>query len=498
MKINNLNIFIALFVILLTSCSKDDEVLEEGLTDIDPKAEGITEPGEIEVEEFVWKGLNDIYLYKEDISELSDDYFSSNIEKSEYLETFGSPEELFGELKSSRDRFSFITSDYNELEDSFNGITSSTAGMNFGLGRISGSNNIFGFLQYVVPGTSAADAGLTRGIVFTEINGERMTLDNFQDLMDVDSFDIKTAKIENGSIIPTGETVTLSNSSYTSNPVQVVKTLDVEGKKVGYLMYNSFIGDFDDELNDAFAQFKGSGITDLVLDLRYNGGGSVESAIDLASMITGQFEGEIFMKEQWNKDYQEHFERNNAEGLINRFDGKIRTGEALNSLNLNRVYVLTTNSTASASELVINGLKPYINVVQIGESTTGKFQASVTLYDSPNFQKEGASENHTYALQPLVFKSANAAGYSDYENGLVPEIEYTEEVDNLGTLGDPSEPMLEAALNHLLGKAQVAHKQQNDNIEKVGESGMFKAGYQKMYLDAVPEVLLKRAEEKNQ
>ncbi|MDT0647784.1 S41 family peptidase [Zunongwangia sp. F260] len=497
MKINNLNIFIALFVILFTSCSKDDEGLEESLTDTDPKAEELTEPGEIEVEEFVWKGLNDIYLYKEDISELSDNYFSSNIEKSEYLETFGSPEELFGELKSSRDRFSFITADYKELEDSFNGITSSTAGMKFGLGRISGSSNIFGFLQYVIPGTSAADAGLTRGTIFTEIDGQKMTLNNFQELMEAESFSIKIAKIEDGYLKPSDESVTLENFSYTSNPVQLVKTLDVEGKKVGYLMYNSFIADFDEELNVAFAQLKSEGVTELVLDLRYNGGGSVESAIDLASMITGQFQGEIFMKEQWNEEYQEYYETNNSERLVNRFNGKIRTGEAINSLNLSKVYVLTSNSTASASELVINGLEPYIDVVQIGENTTGKFQASVTLYDSPNFQKEGANENHTYAIQPLVFKSANAEGKSDYEDGLVPDIEYSEKVSNLGTLGDPSEPLLQAALNHLLGKAQVAYKQGNENLRKVGESGMYNAGYQKMYLDAVPEVLLKRAEEKH-
>ncbi|MDT0649195.1 S41 family peptidase [Autumnicola edwardsiae] len=498
MKTKKLSLITALFAIFLTSCSKDDEVLDQEFTSTNPEDEEIVETGELEVQEFIYKGMNNIYLYKEDVPELGDEYFATTTEKNDFLEDFNAPENLFAGVKSYRDRFSFITDDYNELEESFRGITSSTAGMKFGLGRISGSNNIFGFLQYVIPGTSAADAGLTRGTIFTEIDGQKMTLNNFQELMEAESFSIKIAKIEDGYLQPSDERVTLENFSYTSNPVQLVKTLDVEGKKVGYLMYNSFIADFDEELNAAFAQLKSEGVTDLVLDLRYNGGGSVESAIDLASMITGQFQGKMFMKEQWNEEYQEYYEANNSERLVNRFNGKIRTGEAINSLNLSKVYVLTSNSTASASELVINGLEPYIDVVQIGEKTTGKFQASVTLYDSPNFQKEGANENHTYAIQPLVFKSANAEGKSDYEDGLVPDITYSEKVSNLGTLGDPSEPLLQAALNHLLGKAQIAHKKGNENLRKVGESGMYNAGYQKMYLDAVPEVLLKRAEEKNQ
>ncbi|NJW54381.1 S41 family peptidase, partial [Salinimicrobium oceani] len=236
----------------------------------------------------------------------------------------------------------------------------------------------------------------------------------------------------------TDKTATLTHSKYTANPVQLVKTIDMDGTKIGYLMYNSFIDDFDDELNSAFAQLKSEGVTELVLDLRYNGGGSVESAVDLASMITGQFEGQIFMKEQWNEKYQNYFEKNDPESLINRFNKTIRTGETINSLNLSRVYILTTNASASASELVINGLAPYIDVVQVGETTTGKFQASVTLYDSDDFGKEGASKNHTYAIQPLVLKSANAQGKSDYVDGLTPDVSKNEDISNLGILGEPT------------------------------------------------------------
>ena len=481
-----------LLALIFISCSKDEEVTEQNLTSPDT-GEETTVSEDLEIQEFVYDALNEIYLYKADVPVLADNYFNNPSEKNDFLAEYGSPEDLFDELLSSQDRFSFITDNYKELEDSFGGISSSTAGMKFGLGKISGTNNIFAFLQYIIPGTSADEAGLKRGTVFTEVNGQKLTLNNFATLLDADTFTINIGYVEDGTLKLTDKTVTLNHSQYTANPVQMVKTIETDGRRIGYLMYNSFIADFDDELNAAFAQLKSEGVTDLVLDLRYNGGGSVESAVDLASMITGQFEGQIFMKEQWNEKYQTYFEENDPERLINRFNKTIRTGENINNLNLSKVYVLTTNASASASELVINGLEPYIDVVQVGETTTGKFQASVTLYDSEDFGKEGANKDHTYALQPLVLKSANASGKSDYVNGLPPDVSKKEDISNLGILGDPNEPLLAAAINHIFGRSQPAptaqQKRVEDNFKRIGESGMYEPGYQKMYLDKVPDLL---------
>jgi carboxyl-terminal processing protease len=193
-------------------------------------------------------------------------------------------------------------------------------------------------------------------------------------------------------------------------------------KKIGYLMYNAFTNEFDQALNNVFADFAAQGISDLVLDLRYNGGGSVKTATYLSGMITGQFNGQIFYNEQWNSDRQQVYA---SPGLfVNQMDN----GTALNTLGLNRVYVLTSPSTASASELVINGLKPYIEVVQIGTATRGKFQASFLLYDAPapSFTRSLANTGHRYAMLPLVFKTLNAAGVTDYADGLVPDIELSE------------------------------------------------------------------------
>lgn len=254
-------------------------------------------------------------------------------------------------------------------------------------------------------------------------------------------------------------------------------------------MYNSFIANFDKELNTAFGEFKSAGITDLVLDLRYNGGGSVTTATDLASMITGQFEGQVFAQEQWNEDYQKYYEENFPDYLINEFDTELSTGEIINSLNLKEVYILTTVSTASASELIINGLDPYINVVQIGETTTGKFQASITLYDSPTFSEKNRNDEHTYAMQPLVLKIANKNGYTNFVDGLIPDIQIEEDLGNLGILGDPEEPFLSRALDEILGRSQIQTKRIQENkidFAKIGESNMFKPTYQKMYIDKTP------------
>ena len=226
--------------------------------------------------------------------------------------------------------------------------------------------------------------------------------------------------------------------------------------------------------------FKAEGIENLVVDLRYNGGGSVETASDLASMITGQFKGEVFSKEQWNEDYQTLLETTAPESLINLFNDRIKSGAAINSLGLGKVYFITTLRTASASELLINSLKPYIEVVQVGENTTGKFQASTTLYDSPDFRRNGANAGHTYAVQPLIYKTLNANNVSDYVNGLTPDYEISESIRNLGTLGDPQEPLLAAVLDIIEGREPTMNLN-SKKLKVLGENQMYDPLYQKMY-----------------
>ncbi|MGY5848414.1 S41 family peptidase [Salegentibacter sp. HM20] len=475
-------VFLFLFSgMLFTSCAEDeDDIIDDEVGQPGPDRN-------LDVENFMYNGMNEIYLYKADVPELADNYFANQQERNEWLSEFEDPEDLFyNGLTASFDRFSFMTDDYVALEQSFQG-TSTTTGMNYAIGRINGGNDLFGAVRYVLPGTSAEEEGLERGMVFTKIDGQQLTVSNYQSLLAQSNFTIHLADINNdGAIAETGETVNLSKAEYTANPVYIAKTLNVDGLKVGYLMYNSFTADFDAQMNQAFAEFKAEGIDELVLDLRYNGGGNVETAVDLSSMITGQFEGEIFSKQQWNATYQNYFEREDAERLVDRFNDKIRTGDLINSLNLTKVYIIATGSSASASELVINGLDAYIDVVHVGTTTVGKFQASITLYDSSNFGRQNANPNHKYAIQPLVYKSANAIGTTDYINGLTPDIEQQEYVRSYGVLGDESEPLLAAALADITGNRSMLQEVKGPSMQVVSETGVDAPDYQRMYLDNVP------------
>lgn len=433
MKIRILVLLLTISV-SLSSCFKDmDDTLHTASS--------------LDIQNFIYRGLNYYYLYKTDTPQLANDAFATNAEKETFLRGFSSPEDLFEFLKSPQDRFSNLFPDYTVIENALGGVSMSN-GMEFGLVYYpDNSRNVFGYVRYVLPNTDAEINGLKRGDLFTTVNGTQLNENNYNDLLDTESYTIGLADFDGTNFTLTGETIPLNKIQYDENPVHLSRTLDINGQKIGYLMYTSFTRRYDSQLNNAFAQFKAEGVTDLVLDLRYNGGGSVETATDLASMITGQFNGEVFYQQLWNEDRQSE---NARDGL---FDNTISDGSSINSLNLNRVYILTTNRSASASELVINGLNPYINTIQVGDTTTGKFQASFLMYDAPapQFSRQHASPSHTYVMLPLVFKTANKVGYTDFVDGLFPNITLKENYFNLGQLGDPNEPLLAAALSEITG-----------------------------------------------
>ena len=147
-----------------------------------------------------------------------------------------------------------------------------------------------------------------------------------------------------------------------------------------------------------------------------------------------------------------YWDENNPESLLNRFTNKLSNNESLFSLNLDRVFVLTSSRTASASELLINGLDPYIDVIHIGDFTVGKNQGSITVYDYINDSRD-KNPNHTYAMQPIVLKIGNVAGYTDFPNGLEPDIFIKESLLNPGILGDIDEPLLKIAIDQISGDA---------------------------------------------
>lgn len=412
-----------------------------------------------DISDFVYRALNFWSLYKEDVPELANDFFASDSDRDEFISSFDSPEAAFAALRSPRDRFSFLSSDFEVFENSLAGINTSTGIFLSLFIDPNDDTRVFGAVRYVVNGSSADLAGVERGMLFTEVDGAELrdplggpitAETNFSDFFAPDSYTISLAAFDDiDGFTLTGDEITVTRTELTTNPVHTVNVLEIEGNTIGYLHYTGFTNEFDSSLNAAFGQLRDAGVTDLVLDLRYNGGGSVETANDLSTMITGQFEGEIFITQEFNAERNEDFMS------TRRFNNNLGSGDdgaSINSLGLERLYVLTTDRTASSSELILSGLDPYIDIIQIGTDTEGKFEGSFLLYDAPapNFSRSNANPNHRYVMLPLTFRSINSAGLTDYFDGFTPDIEIIENPFTYGTLGEQGEPLLDAAIDAII------------------------------------------------
>ncbi|BDU23341.1 S41 family peptidase [Flavobacterium sp. GSB-24] len=476
-------LFLFLLAFSLQSCEDQDDVAA---------------PADLQVNNFIWRGLNEVYLWQADVPNLAD---GRNLQPDfdTFLRGYSKPEDLFEDLLNKPeskypnggaiDRFSWIVDDYTVLEQELSGITKNN-GVDFRLSLISsGSNDVVGYVRYIIPNSDASTKAIKRGDLFTSVNGTKLTVSNYQQLLlNQDSYTLNLADYNGSTFVLNGKSVALTKTVLEENPIFINKVITSGSHKIGYLMYNGFYSEYDDKLNQAFGELKAQGVTDLVLDLRYNGGGAITSSTRLASMITGQFPGQIFSKMTFNAKQMEGLSGDDLESLNERFVNNI-DGKSLNSLNLNTVYIITTESTASASELVINGLKPYINVVQIGEITTGKNVGSFTVYDSETLTKKNVNPNHKYAMQPLVLKITNSANFGDYTQGLQPTYEQNEQVSTYGVLGETSEPLLSLAISKITGA--TAKRTFNDLEPKfpyVTDSKIINGLKHGMYLKTVPKL----------
>lgn len=492
MKIYKYLMFFILTGGLLTSCANDDmdDIPEKGeLPGEEPK-----DDLQLEIRDFEYKAMDVWYYYNDDMAIYEDDFFADQSELNDWLMDWDSPEDLFYEglllNYPATDRFSWIVDDYEELENMFAGTTTST-GMDYGITRVcSECNELFLYVRYVLPNTPAEDAGIERGMIFTEINGTELNVGNYRDLLAADSYTLTLGKIESGGISTTENTIDVSKTTVEENPVLIAKTIDLNGTKVGYIMYNSFTFNYSGALNDAFGQFKSENVSELILDLRYNGGGRIDTSIDLASMITGQFDDQPFVKFQYN-DYIQSVYQNQGSDLTISMDDTVNwqnSSAPTNSLNLNKVYIIATGSSASASELVMNGLEPFIDVIHIGTKTVGKVQGSDTYYDStaPNFDKTAAiNPNHKYAIQPLILSLVNKNNEA-YPGGLIPDFEQQEFISTYGVLGDPNEPLLSLALDQIDPNRSMNRTIKDGIIptKMISERKAFQPDYQRMYIES--------------
>lgn len=486
---NYITVFLG-FGILLTGCVKNDDGVDT------PNGPDPEPTADVVVQDFMWSAMNIWYFWQADVADLADTRFTTNAEYTAFLQTETDPANFFdNNLRFSEDRFSFYNEDYKELTDNLSGISRSN-GLEFGLFLFSNSDDLFGYVRYIVNNSDASTRDIKRGDLFTGVDGQTLNRSNYMELLfgENDTYTLNMADISNGTISPNGLTVTLTKQeALVEDPVYIVKTFDVSGQKIGYLMYNGFTNEFDQELNDAVGQLKADGITDLILDLRYNSGGSVNSSRLLSSMIYGTHTDQLYVRQRWNPKIQAAFTADDPKALEDYFADQTAAGTPLNTLNLSRVFILTTGSTASASELVINGLNPYIDVITIGTTTTGKNEFSLTMVDDPN--RDGApfiytpsresqiNPENSWAIQPLVGRNENAAGFSDYTAGFPPDIELDEDLENFGILGDVNEPLLARALQEITGLSSKRDFTVKYPVDLLTSSKMFTPMRDNMVLD---------------
>ncbi len=440
--------------LLFASCNKDDDPI--------PNAIELNNP----INDFVWSAMNSWYNWQSNVPNLSDTKDDNLDSYYEYLNVFSSPENLFESLlfdQGNTDRFSWFIEDYVEQQKQFQGVSVST-GIRRSVPIGAGDGKVIIYVQHVSKGSPADISGIKRGDIINAIDDILMDESNYAQVINKlysgETIKVSTA-IESNGVLTKVNDFTITPVEIADDPVYLTKVFDdVNGKKVGYIVYNGFRSSYNDELNAAFGTLKSEGVTELILDLRINGGGSVATSSYLASMIyENASTSEAFAELRFNSNHTNENGKYYFKDELNVYDVQgVKTGaESINRINgINQLYVLTSGSTASASEMIINGLKPFMPVKLIGMTTYGKNVGSITLYDSPgsDFTNSGSADSsHLNAMQPIVFQIYNKLGQSDYTNGFTPDIEVEEwrSWRNILPFGDENEEMLKTALDDIKG-----------------------------------------------
>jgi len=480
-KLFNFNIrllatlFAAVATLALASCDKNP------VPEPDDK-----DPEHIQVNKWSYQILSYYYLWNDEVKQIKPDYDTDY--KSFLTQTLGrlTTNTLDGKVyEGSRSLYSYITSvpvtrtraSSFEFEQTYGFAFKPYA---FNIQTQTGLVlRYFARIQYVTPNSPAAKAGLKRGDWIGQIDGQQIKANNFSlinKLLPYHSTSVKvlkcsfTANATGDGVIfkedDASKAVTLTRASVEENPIHTYKVLTTNaGTKVGYLLLNQFkrgydesdienSDEYEDQLRTIFREFKSAGIDDLVVDLRYNPGGYVSMCQLLSSMIAPSAK----LGTKWLEC------RPNASRKSTWYNLLTAAEVSDCNLSLDRLYVIATSSSASASELLINNLRAMnMEVVHIGTQTEGKIVGMEVIDHLFNSNDKAEFGDYRYIIHPVTFRSYDAKGESNYENGLVPNILYDEYMDEQslrwiewGELGDSAEPMLKIALDRIDGVATTS------------------------------------------
>lgn len=375
------------------------------------------------------------YLWYQDIpssQELTPSYFLT-------------PPEFFKKILSTKDK------GYSRI-DTLDNESALSYGLDYTLYKIADNDTAYNAqISYIATGSPAANAGLERGEWIMMVNGDYLTKRNEGLLLKGDARQLligqyqitQDAEGEEVGVVRSDREVTLDAArTLTDNAVYYNSIYSNGSTVVGYLVYNHFSSgptanseEYNNELRNLSRQYQAAGVNEFVLDLRYNSGGSMDCAQLLCTLLTpaDRMNSPLALLKYNSKQIGK-----NRELALN--PQLLQSGV---NLNLSKIYILTTNLTAAASEMVINCLSPYMQVVLIGSTTAGENVATETFLNP----------KYPWAVRPVVCEVFNSLNKSDYANGFTPNYSVNELADPEKVLpfGNQQEALLGTALGLITG-----------------------------------------------
>ena len=409
---------VALITFLVTSCKKD-EISNNEIVNRQLYAE-----------------MKDLYLWYDKLPSINPLDYSN-------------PDDMMNALRyKPLDRWSFVLP-WDEYFQYFQ--EGKMIGHGFMISRDEDYNLRIGFIY---PSTTAYSLGVRRGWIIKKVNGISANVNNIMGLLGESSTSITNTIdfINNNSI----ETILeLRKEEININPELYSTIISSGDKKIGYIVFQDFIDAANSKLDSVFTVFKAENINYLIFDMRYNGGGSVDVAIHLSGWLTKSTHSALINIIHNNK--------------LTDYDTTLYIPDNESSIDLDRIIFIGTSSTASASELIINGMKPYMNVELVGSPTDGKPVGMYVL----EFQK------YNWAAFPVSFKYTNALGAGDFYDGLQPDILVNDDVTR--DFGDPEEGMLKAALNYINSGIITAAVKKSTTVSQIISSSKAISEFQRAY-----------------
>lgn len=373
---------------IFVSCEKENVPDDDPNVNVDPLAS---------VKSYTYAIMNDIY------------YWYKDIPKSINAKPIPTIQAYFDTLLVPQDRWSWMMTGQEYL-NSEAGVSES-----YGISLsqpIDYYNDYSVRVRYVHPNTPMAENNVKRGYELTHINGTPVNTlisnGTFNAVFAQKSNQFTFKKHDGQSYTFTASARVITTRSYLNRMVFTGEDYEGLPHSVGYFNYLSFKATMLNDIDEAMAMFKAANIKELILDLRYNGGGDSRATSLLANYIAPvSAENKILAKREHNDKYRSWDNDVETQTIIKRISG---------SLNLDRVYILTTKGSASASEVLLNGLDPLMSVVHIGSTTYGKPNG---MYVLP--YPEGNYTSPQYVFLPICFFSVNSVGYGHYLDGIIPD-----------------------------------------------------------------------------